>query len=306
MTLDASKLRDSGTTFRALFFSSLRKEPGMWQQFAMNVPQDGSSNEYDWLGGPPTIQEWASGDRPMGSVKAYNYQVEDQTWANGLKVKRKHIEDDKLGVYAPVIRQMAADFDLHKSELLFSRILNAFTRTGYDGQAFCDTDHLDNEETAQSNKTTAALSVAALEAGLEAMPRFTDDRGKVLNMMATHVVVPPQLRSTALRIVGRPITREADSSDQHAAGVSNINNGVVDVIVAPWLKDQATYWFLVDLSKELKPYIHQARTPVEFTALVNPEDPNVFGQDEFHYGGRERYTIAEGAWQCIYGSTGAG
>jgi phage major head subunit gpT-like protein len=305
MTLDADKLKDSGKGFVALFFSSLRKEPGLWSQFVMNVGSTGKSNEYDWLGGPPKIEEWASGDRPMGSVKAYNYAVDNQKWANGLRVKREDIEDDNLGVYAPLIRQMASDFDLQKAELLFETLLlGAFTRACYDGQFMCDTDHLDNEESAQSNKATAELSTSSFETGIEAMPRFTDDRGKKLNIMATHLVVPPQLRSTALRIVGREVTREADSTDENAAGVSNINRGVVQVVVAPWLSAQAKYWFLADLSKDLKPYIHQTRTPVEFQALINPDDPNVFGQDEFHYGGRERYTIAEGAWQCLYGSDG--
>lgn len=300
MTLDADKLKDAGKGFHALFFNALRKEPGMWSQLVMPVDSTGKSNEYDWLGGPPKIAEWKSGDRPMGSLKAYNYEVENQKWANGLAVKREHLEDDNLGVYAPAIRTMAADFDLHKAELLFEdRLLNAFTRTCYDGQAMCDTDHLDNEETAQSNKATAALSVSSFETGLEKMPTFTDDRGKKLNMMATHLIVPPQLRSTALKIVGRDIGVDGN------AGVSNINKGVVEVMVVPWLSAQPTYWFLADLSKDLKPYIYQTRIGVEFSALINPEDPNVFDQDVFKYGGRERYTIAEGAWQCLYGSDGS-
>jgi phage major head subunit gpT-like protein len=242
----------------------------------------------------------------MGSLKAYNYTVADQTWANGLRVKRKHIEDDKLGLYTPAMRQMAQNFDLAKSKLLFTtKMANGFSGaqgTGYDGQFFFDTDHLDNEETAQSNKTTAALSVAAYEAGTQAMLKYTDDKGEYLNIMATHLVVPPQLKQTAQRIVGRKLTLEAGATSD--VGVENINAGDVAIIIAPWLAGSATHWFLADLSKELKPFIFQPRVPVEFVMKDKPDDDNVFGQDEVHAGGRERYTIAFGAWQTMYGSTG--
>lgn len=302
MTLDQELLTDSGKTFTALFFQELLAGVGPWAQLVMNVSSTGKSNEYDWLGGPPRIQEWASGDRPMGSLKAYNYTVSNQKWANGLQVKREDIEDDNLGVYAPAIAQMARDFDLYKDELLFGlNMIGAFTRTGYDGQAFCDTDHLDNEETAQSNKATAALSAASFETGIEAMPTFTDDRGKKLGIMPTHLIVGPALWNTARKIVDRDMTLENGTG---SAGVSNTNKGLVDIIVSPWLTAQPAYWFLADLSKGLKPYIFQTRTPVEFTAMVNPTDPNVFRQDVYEYGGRERFTIAEGAWQCLYGSDG--
>jgi len=302
MTLDQDKLTASAKGFRALFFNELRRDPGLWSQFAMNVPCEGQSNEYDWLGGPPSVEEWASGNRPMGSLKAYNYEINDKIWANGLRVKRKHIEDDKLGLYAPVIRMMAMDFDLKKTKRVFADLfLSGFAgtiQTAYDGQFFFDSDHLDNEETAQSNKATAALSAAALETALETMMQYTDDRGEKLDVFPTHLVVPPQLRATALRILGRGIV------DENSAGVTNINNGVVQLIVAPWLAAQAAYWFLVDLSKMLKPFIFQPRIPVDFQALINPQDPNVFNADQYYYGGRERFNISYGAWQLAYGSDG--
>lgn len=303
MTLDQEKLTASAKGFKALFFQALKRDPGMWSQFAMEVPCKGKSNEYDWLGGPPAVEEWVSGNRPMGSLKAYNYELTDQRWANGLRVKREDIEDDNLGVYRPVIRSMAGGFDLQKTKLLFTTLMaNGFNATqgnAYDGQFFFDTDHLDNEETAQSNKTTAALSASALETGIETMSRFTDDKGEYLHIVPSHLVVPPQLAATAKRIVGR------SKVDENSAGVDNINEGVVDIIVSPWLSGSATNWFLADLRKALKPFIFQPRIPVEFQSLVNPKDPNVFQADEFHYGGRERFTIGFGAWQTMYGSTGA-
>jgi phage major head subunit gpT-like protein len=46
--------------------------------------------------------------------------------------------------------------------------------------------------------------------------------------------------------------------------------------------------------------------PVEFAAIESPESEPSFAQDEYQYGGRERFAIAYGAWQTMYGSTGAG
>jgi phage major head subunit gpT-like protein len=61
-------------------------------------------------------------------------------------------------------------------------------------------------------------------------------------------------------------------------------------------------WYLMDLGKSQKPFIFQEREPLEFTALVNPEDPRVFALDQYEMGMRVRNAAGFGPWQLAFKS----
>lgn len=63
-------------------------------------------------------------------------------------------------------------------------------------------------------------------------------------------------------------------------------------------------WMLLDTSRPLKPVIFQKREEYAFQARVAPTDPNVFYQNEFHYGVNARVNVGFGLWQTAYGSLG--
>ena len=62
-------------------------------------------------------------------------------------------------------------------------------------------------------------------------------------------------------------------------------------------------WYLVDNTKVLKPWIFQTRIPFSLVSRFNPEDPNVFNNDEFLWGTRGRCNAGFGLWQLAYYST---
>lgn len=62
-------------------------------------------------------------------------------------------------------------------------------------------------------------------------------------------------------------------------------------------------WFLMDVSRPLKPLIYQSRKP--FTNLVRmdkEDDENVFSKKEFRYGLDGRCAVGFGFWQLAWGS----
>lgn len=61
-------------------------------------------------------------------------------------------------------------------------------------------------------------------------------------------------------------------------------------------------WFLMDVSRALKPIIYQSRQAFDFTALDKPTDPNVFNRKEFIYGVDGRANAGYGFWQMAYAS----
>lgn len=63
-----------------------------------------------------------------------------------------------------------------------------------------------------------------------------------------------------------------------------------------------TPWFLMDLSRAVKPIIFQERQAFEFVAKDRPDDDNVFEKKEFRYGTDGRSNVGYGLWQLAWGS----
>lgn len=63
-----------------------------------------------------------------------------------------------------------------------------------------------------------------------------------------------------------------------------------------------TAWYLLDVTKSLKPLIFQDRMGVNFVAKDRPEDDNVFMKKKFVYGADRRDNVGFGLWQLAFGS----
>jgi len=81
-----------------------------------------------------------------------------------------------------------------------------------------------------------------------------------------------------------------DDHEVAGASVSNDGGGAGDP------------WFLMDLSRPLKPIILQIRKRPEFVAMDRPDDENVFMRKKFRYGVDDRKNVGFGLWQLAYGS----
>ena len=63
-------------------------------------------------------------------------------------------------------------------------------------------------------------------------------------------------------------------------------------------------WYLLDMSRPLKPLIYQERVAPTFTSVDNERDETVFWKDEYVYGVRYRANAGLGFWQLIFASKG--
>ncbi|RJP59038.1 MAG: hypothetical protein C4549_02825 [Deltaproteobacteria bacterium] len=61
-------------------------------------------------------------------------------------------------------------------------------------------------------------------------------------------------------------------------------------------------WFLMDLSRPIKPIILQTRKSPQFVALDQPGDHENFMRKKFLYGVDDRKNVGYGLWQLVYGS----
>jgi phage major head subunit gpT-like protein len=61
-------------------------------------------------------------------------------------------------------------------------------------------------------------------------------------------------------------------------------------------------WFLMDLSRPIKPILLQVRKAPEFVAKDKATDDTVFDRKKFRYGVDDRKNVGFGLWQLAYGS----
>lgn len=309
--LQADKLAAAQVAFNTVFdraFDELKKLDSGWERLATTVQMTAKTEEFDWMGDVPAFTEWL-GERKIGRLRAENYRVTVKKWANGLEVDEDDLEDDRLGLYEPKIRQLAAKARVHKINLLVDFLANGFATTkygaGYDGKAFFATDHIPggagSGAAAVSNKLTATLDDAgALDSAIQKMLEMTDEQGEPLGMNPTTLIVGPSNRAEARKQVLAQI---------NANGATNTNYQVVDVLVSPKLVgSHASKWFLLDLSKPLGPLIWAERRPVRFRsvgpAMGGQESMESFMKGKLYFGCDARYNAAYGLWECAVGSDG--
>lgn len=61
-------------------------------------------------------------------------------------------------------------------------------------------------------------------------------------------------------------------------------------------------WYLLDVSRGVRPIIWQERERYEFQQITKPEDEYVFRNDKYMYGIRARVNAGFGLWQLAFGS----
>lgn len=302
--LNQSRLTAASKTFRAMFFAALEKGNADLQSLisllAMEVTSTGDSEEYDWMGDVPSMEEWIN-DRPLQSLRANGFILKNKKFVNGLSVKRETLEDDKLGLVQPRIQTLAMKALQHKWELLLSLLNTGKSTLCYDGLYFFAENHSEGDSGSQANLTTDVFDVDAYFAACLRMRGLKNDKGKLLYMRPTHLLVCPTLEADA---------REILQASVNASGASNIWAGHTQLVVVDGLDingdGNEKCWAVMDASKPVKPLIQQNREPVSFDAMDSADSPNVFMRDEFHYGAHYRGNAGYAYWQCIQASDGSG
>ncbi len=65
-----------------------------------------------------------------------------------------------------------------------------------------------------------------------------------------------------------------------------------------------TAWFLLDVSRAIKPFIFQDREKAKMVSQTNLDSDDVFMRGEFKFGCESRGAAGFGPWQLCYGSDG--
>lgn len=292
MIINRANLQGLYTGFKVIFQNAFAGAQPQYQKIATLVPSSTSQENYKWLGDIPGMREWI-GERVIQNLSAHDYTIKNKDFELTIGIDRNDIEDDTLGLYNPMMQQMGYTTALHPDEIVFPLLGKGFTTECYDKVTFFGAHKIGKKS--YTNKGTKKLTPAAYEAARAFMLGILKEDGTPCRITPNLLVVPPQLESAAKRI----LFAETDE-----LGKTNINKGTAELLVLPELASTPEYWFLLDVSKPIKPLIFQQRKKPVFESKINMSDDNVFFEKKYIYGVDSRDNAGYGLWQLAYGSTG--
>lgn len=229
MIITPSILTALMTSFRKEFQDGLAMVEPSWNKLASKVPSTSKSNTYGWLGQFPQLREWV-GDRVVKDMQAHGYQITNKKYEGTVGVPRDDIEDDNIGAYGMLFKEMGRATASHPDELVYALLEAGSSTLCYDGQNFFDNEH--------------------------------------------------------------PVYPNVDGT-----GVANLVSNQ-DIPAT----DPGPAWYLLDVSRAIKPIIYQERVKPDLEQRTKAEDEQVFTADLYRYGVRARNNVGFGFWQMAYKS----
>ncbi|MFB3948523.1 Mu-like prophage major head subunit gpT family protein [Aeromonas veronii] len=179
------------TGFKKNFEDAKSEAPAQYTKIATVIKSTTKSNTYGWLGKFPNLRKWV-GDRVIESMKAHGYQIVNEDFEATVGVDRNDIEDDELGIYAPMFAEMGRSAGIHPDELCFGLLGAGFTTPCYDGQYFFDTDHPVYPK-ADGTGTPVMTANVVVDAGYSGEPWFLLDTSRALKPVIFQDRKSPQL-----------------------------------------------------------------------------------------------------------------
>lgn len=299
MLVNAQAIQAVFLNLKTTFNNAFEAAPSNWDQIAMLVPSGSRENVYAWLENFPRMKQWI-GEKDVKALSAHGYTVVNDDFEATVEVDRNDIEDDTLGIYAPMAQSAGYSAKQMPDEIVFDLVNKAFSSTCYDGQYFFDTDHPVAGQP-WSNRGTVQLSIASQKAAMESLGlgrtqlrKVTDNEKRPLNINPNVLLVPP-----ALEDVGNALM----INDRLNDGAPNPYKGTMKVVCDARLTSD-TAWFILDTTRPVKPLIYQQRKAPVFVQQTDPEQEGVFMRKKFKFGAEARAAGGYGFWQLAWGSDG--
>jgi len=159
MLVNKPNLQSLFTGFNTKFNAAFEAAPSQFRLVSMEAPSAAREETYAWLGQFARMREWI-GQRNIRNLSLHSYTLKNKTFEDTVSIPRTDIEDDKFGIFNPVVSEMGRSAAMHPDELIFALLSSGFDALCYDGQPFFDADHpriqADGTEVSVSNMQAGA------------------------------------------------------------------------------------------------------------------------------------------------------
>jgi phage major head subunit gpT-like protein len=290
--------------------------------YTTTVPLGESSVFEDaWIGRMPKMRVW-NGPRVYHEPSPQTYLVTPQPFELTYTLDRFKFDDDGFGVFYPILLDHALqtkkwpEYQLRDLLEASGAWSSTAAQAGLDGLSFFNTAHQINiyalaagtldAGTAYCNDFTGggvtinsvnvggALSQTAFGTLAEYMMTIRAEDGERLQIVPDTMMVPANLMAESEYILNNMLA--AASVGYTTWGAAQTQVGASDNVfkrfgVKPHVNknlNSATKWYLMDLSKSVKPLRWILRDAPTFTPRVAENDPIVFDSHRYAWGGWAR------------------
>lgn len=140
VTVNSAVLTALRTVWGSNFNDAFAGTKSHYKDIAMVAQSRSSKSVYGWLGQVPSLREWI-GDRRIQSLENFGFEIENRDFEMTIDVLRNDIQDDNVGIYAPLFADMGREAAKHPDTLIFGLLRDGFAGKCYDGQNFFDDEH---------------------------------------------------------------------------------------------------------------------------------------------------------------------
>lgn len=250
------------------------------------------------FGAAPTKSE-GQGVSYDDASEAYTSRYNHETVAAAFSITEEAVEDNLYDRLSARYTRALARSMAHTKQVKAAAVLNnAFNSSfkGGDGKELCATDHpLTNGGTFSNEPATAAdLNETSLEDALIKIAGYTDERGLIIALRGTKLIIPRQLQFVATRLLESELRIATANNDINA--IRNMGLLPEGYVVNDYLTDTDAFFVKTDAPNGFKHF--------ERTALTTQMEPD-FDTGNMRYKARERYSFGFSDPRCVFGSPGA-
>lgn len=301
-----------------LFYERLAQYQGMPELLALSgepFKSDQESETYPWIGQSPQLREWIGG-RQAKSFNDQSITLVNKHFESTIQIPLAWKRRDKTGQILQRINELAERSAAHWWKLVCEKLVTGETATCYDGQAYWDTDHSENDSGTQDNDigydisdgpaslqgTTTSPSaedmIGAILKGIGQMLAFKDDRGEFCNELAREflVLVPTTFWRATMTALGQ-VNVGAGATNPLTAVQSVVDGFSIRALATPRFNATWTTKFpIFCTSGTQKPMIRQEESPLTMKVL-DATSEHAFHNDEELYGVDGWRNVTFGDWK---------
>ncbi len=273
--------------FKSIFQKTFNDTNSEAKQLATEVKSNDLSEKYVWLGNFPNMKEWI-GERDVQLLQDFGYSLDNKLFEASVTVPNIHIEYDKVGLYKPAVEQMAQNAKLFGSELVAEVLIKGNTALCYDGKNFFASDHVMGTDT-YANMSLGVLNSDNIILGRTFMSGIKNAKGKTMRINPNMIVCGPLNLANVI---------EAIDKERKANGENNPTYKMMQYLILPEI--EGLEWFMLDISKPLKPFILQAAKD----GIFESSNDDKFMKDHALFGVKSFMNAGYGLWQLAYRFSG--
>jgi phage major head subunit gpT-like protein len=346
-------IRGLNTSLTTIFDQELEAEAPseLFTRAVLETESNRKYVDYAWIlamGGG--MREWIGEREVQEGAVLDRYMIQNRKFESTLRVEIEDIEDGTYAFKAQFqAAQRAGEYQRRKNDLLFDLMLGSLGTeadpsdpatwfqvgtglVGPDGVPLLAVNHprghatkrvrangtetyIYEQDSEFSNLTTMPFSKDALKAARTYLRKQKDHYGRPARLTPNVLVVGPNNEEAAREAVAPATIIRVETVDgvETRQQITNPMAGAFEVVVMDELGDSPA-WFLLDLTKRIKPFIFQNRVrpqlqrtaPIQASAAEGLVDYTTFMQDAILYGIRARFGGGYGNPIYAFGSTGTG